>query len=394
MSKFSLKDRDILKRLGEEIAEASEDPVNSVRRRRHENISALKKSRPTVTIFQEPWHELNDKGELDLKCEDDFCREIELEMRRQLYKWRHYPGDMVMEAVSVQPYCIDDSGFGIYEDVDIEQVDQDNDVVSRHFKVQIKDENDIKKIRHPVVKYDPVKTEELYQQRSTLLDGVLKVEKRGVAGFWFAPWDEVVRWTGIQEILMDLVLRPDYVHALISRLVECWISRVRQLEAQDALAVPLNQMEVSGAAQIFSEVSPEMHGEFALQHEAEFYKLVGKVHYGCCEPLHNKVDICAEYLPNMYQISMSPWVDFETGAENVGNRFIFGWRPDPAYLAFEKWDPESVKKYLREKIHILKEKGSSAAIYLKDISTVAHEPQRLTEWNNIIDQCLSEEFGE
>jgi hypothetical protein len=354
----------------------------------------LKQTRPTVTIFQEPWHELYDTGELDLKCEDEFCRGVELEMRRQLYKWRHYPGDMTMQAVSIQPYWIEDSGFGVWEDVDIEKVDNDNDVVSRHFKVQIKDEKDIEKLKDPIIKYNPEKTEELYQKRCELLDGVIKVEKRGIGGFWFAPWDEVVRWTGIQEILMDLVLRPDYVHTLIDRLVQCWISRAKQLEDQGALAMPLNEMEVSGAAQIFSEVSPEMHGEFALQHEAKFYKLVKKVHYGCCEPLHNKVDICSEYLPNMYQISMSPWINFEIGAKNVANRFIFGWRPNPAHLAYEKWDPELIRNYIKEKLPILKSNGCSAAIYLKDISTVAHQPSRLTQWNKIMEECLDDEYGE
>ena len=64
--------------------------------------------------------------------------------------------------------------------------------------------------------------------------------------------------------------------------------------------------------QMFSEVSPAMHREFALEHEARFYRRFGRVYYGCCEPLHAKVDVCAERLPNMYKISMSPWVNFPT----------------------------------------------------------------------------------
>jgi len=394
MSAIPTKDKKILRELGREIQDAANDPINATRRKRHSDTLAMKGTRPTVTIFQEPWHELNNKGELDLKCEDDFCKGVEMEMRRLLYKWRHYPGDMVLEAVSAQPYWIEDSGFGIWEDVDIERVDAENDVVSRHFKIQIKDEEDIKKLKDPVIKYNPEKTEELFQKRCEILDGVLPVKKQGIGGFWFAPWDEVIRWTGIQEILMDLALRPDYVHKLIDRMVQCWISRATQLEDQGALAMPLNEMEVSGAAQIFSEVSPEMHGEFALQHEAKFYKLVKKVHYGCCEPLHNKVDVCAEYLPNMYQISMSPWIDFEVGAKNVNTRFIFGWRPNPAHLAYEKWDSELVRNYIMEKLPILKEYGCTAAIYLKDISTVAHEPERLTDWNRIMKECLDEVYGE
>ena len=188
---------------------------------------------------------------------------------------------------------------------------------------------------------------------------------------------------------MDLVLRPDYVHQLMSHLVDCWLEMLRQYEEQHLLAAPAAELTVSGAAQIFSEVSPEMHGEFALQHEARFYRRFGRVHYGCCEPLHNKVDVCAQYLPNMYQISMSPWVDFRKGCENVRDRFVFGWRPNPAFLAHDQWDPEYVRRDIEEKLAIASEYGCVVAIYLKDISTVRGDPRRLSEWNAIAGECVA-----
>jgi hypothetical protein len=190
-------------------------------------------------------------------------------------------------------------------------------------------------------------------------------------------------------VLMDLAMRPDYVHALVRRLVDCWLEMLRQYEEQDLLAAPARELTVSGAAQIFSEVSPEMHGEFALQHEARFYEHFGRVHYGCCEPLHNKVDVCARYLPNMYQISMSPWVDFRKACENVRDRFVFGWRPNPAFLAYDEWDSDLIRRDISEKLAIAHEHGCSVAIYLKDISTVRHDPRRLTEWNAIAQECAA-----
>jgi len=388
MSSIPNADKLILQDLGKKIAETAVDPINDERRKIHQDIADMKGGRPSIHIWQEPWSELNNDGSLDLLCSDNFCKNIEIEMRRVLYKWRVYPADMVVHAVSNQPYCITDTGFGISEDVDIEKTDEANGVVSRHFNIQISEEADIRKIKKPVITHDEAMTEELYQKRCEIFDGILKVNTTGIGGFWFAPWDDLVRWTGIQEILMDLIMRPDYVHQLVSHLVDCWISRVDQMEEQGILARPPGQLEVSGAAQIFSEVSPEMHGEFALQHEARFYKRFGKVHYGCCEPLHNKVDICAEYLPNMNQISMSPWVDFAVGAENVRDRFIFGWRPNPAFLAHDVWNPGIIRKDIEEKLAIAHDNGCSVAIYLKDISTVAHEPQRLTEWGEIAKECV------
>ena len=190
--------------------------------------------------------------------------------------------------------------------------------------------------------------------------------------------------------MTDLVLRPELVHAAMERLTAAYLSRLDQYEGQGLLSAPAAQLAVSGAAQIFSEVSPEMHGEFALQHEARFYRRFGKVYYGCCEPLHNKVDVCAHYLPNMYKISMSPWVDFPKAAASVGSRFIFAWKPNPAFVAYDRWDPELVRKDIREKLAIAAANGCIVEIHLKDISTVRYELQRLTEWNRIAQECAAE----
>lgn len=383
MSAIPKDDLTILRELGHHLAAAAADPVNDERRQVCRRIENRQGGRPSVFIYQEPWSELNQDGELDLHCQDAFCREIELELRRRLYVWRHYPGDMAVEAESVQPYCISDSGFGIQEDVDVERTDATNDVVSRHFHIQIQDEADIAKIKEPVVTHDARKTEECFQKRSEIFSGILGVRKSGRTYFWFAPWDDLVRWTGVQEVLMDMALRPDYVHKAIGRLVDCWLKRLDQYEEQGLLCAPAKEMTVSGAAQIFSEVSPAMHREFALEHEARFYRRFGRVYYGCCEPLHAKVDICAECLPNMFKISMSPWVNFPEAVKNVRDRFVFAWKPNPAFVAYDEWDPDLVRNDIREKLTLAVEAGCSVEIHLKDISTVRNKPSRLTEWERI-----------
>ncbi len=387
MDSIPQKDKDILRELGLEIAEAAADPINEKRREIHRKINKFEKAKPSISIYQEPWNELNDNGELDLHCTDGFCRGIEHGMRQTLYKWRHYPGDMTISATSAQGYCVSDSGFGISGQVDVVRTDPQNSVVSRHFHIQIKDEDDISKIKEPVITHDEEKTEEYYQKRCEIFDGILDVRKVGTGSFWFAPWDELVRWTGVQEVLTDMALRPEFVHKAIGRLVDCWLSRLDQYEEQNLLSAPAKQLTVTGAAQIFSEVSPAMHGEFALQYEAKFYNRFARTYYGCCEPLDNKVDICTQYLPNLYKISMSPWVDFHRAAENVGNRFIFAWKPNPAFVAHESWDPELVRRDISENLAIASANGCIVEIHLKDISTVKYEPWRLTEWNKIAQEC-------
>ncbi|MCE5218158.1 hypothetical protein LLH03_14130 [bacterium] len=383
-------DVDILRGLGEQVAEIASLPIQQERRELKARIDRLEQAKPPVHIYQEPWNELNVEGELDLHCQENFCRGIEQNLRRTLYKWRHYQGDMIVGEAMVQPLCIVDTGFGIREDVDIRKTSESSDVVSRHFHIQIKEESDAEKIQFPRVHHDVAKTEEQFEARSQIFEGIMPVVKQGVGSFWFNPWDDLVRWTGVQEVLMDMALRPDYVHKIVDRLVSAWICRLDQYEEQGLLTVPCKEMWGVGAAQIFSEVSPAMHREFALQHEARWYSRFGWTYYGCCEPLHNKVDIIREAFPNLKKISMSPWVDFSVAVPKVGSDLIFAWKPNPAWLASETWQPEEVRRYLHEHLEQALGGGCVMEIHLKDISTVRWEPQRLWEWARLADEVTAE----
>jgi hypothetical protein len=382
-------DKEILRGLGRRIAEIAQLPIQEERRKLAAQIENLQQVKPYIYIDQEPWNELNVNGELDLHCADDFCRGIEQGLRRTLYKWDHHPGDMTIGAWSVQPKCVCDSGFGIKEDAEINAVDPTSSVVSRHFHIQIRDEADLEKIKFPVVTHDAARTEREYQKRCEIFNDILYVTKSGT-GFWFAPWDDLVRWTGVQEILMDMAMRPEYVNKLIDRLVSAWLHRLDQYEAQGLLYAPAKEMWVAGAAQIFSEVSPDMHEEFALRHEARWYSRFGKAYYGCCEPLHNKVDVVQRNLPNLRKISMSPWVDFDKAVANVGRDIIFAWKPNPAVLAAETWNPQAVRKDMREKLGKARAGGCVVEIHMKDISTVRYQPQRLWEWARIAAEVTAE----
>ncbi len=132
-----------------------------------------------------------------------------------------------------------------------------------------------------------------------------------------------------------------------------------------------------------------MHDEFALTYEKRFLERFGLSNYGCCEPLDKKLGI-VKTIPNVRRISMSPWVDVELGAEELGSDYIFSYKPNPAIIGMEKWDEEFVVNYLRDALE--KTRSCVVEVIMKDLHTCRKEPWRMWEWVRIAME-LAEEYA-
>jgi hypothetical protein len=134
-------------------------------------------------------------------------------------------------------------------------------------------------------------------------------------------------------------------------------------------------------AQIFSEVSPEMHWEFALKHDMRWLKRFGMTYYGCCEPLDKKMDILRK-IPNLRKISISPWCDIESVISQIGADYVISQKPSPAILAEADFDHEKARAEIRDVLEKAEGKCHIEFI-MKDISTVRRDPKRLWQWAKI-----------
>ncbi len=139
-------------------------------------------------------------------------------------------------------------------------------------------------------------------------------------------------------------------------------------------------------AQILGSVSPRMHDEFAVQYELRWLRRFGLNYYGCCEPLHRRLAM-VEQVPNLRKISMSPWINVEEAVKNVGDRYVFSYKPNPAILAEDVWNPERARREMSELLQ--KAQGCVIEIIIKDISTVRYQPQRLWEWAHIVMELIT-----
>jgi hypothetical protein len=414
---ISKKDKKTLKELAIKKAEIAELKIHKEKINMWKELNKLGEVRPLVWINEMPWHELNVENELTLKTTAPFAKFLETRLRRNLYCCEHMPVDMIVEPVLPCYYVTKNTGFGMSEIVDTVKTDKKSDIKSRKYTTQIKNEEDIEKIKNPKISHDKKATEEKYEVMKDIFGGILEIEKKGVPGFWFSPWDELIRWWGVQGALTDLILRPELVHKVMDRLTKAYLSMLDQYEDQNLLALnncnyrigsgglsysdelPQNDFNPShvrtidlwgsGAAQIFSDVSPEMHYEFALQYGIRWMKRFGLNYYGCCEPLDKKIDILKK-IPRLRKISMSPWANLDIAAEKIGGDYVISYKPNPAIFVEDSWEPEEIKKDLTNNLNKIKK--CKVEILMKDISTVKYKPQRLWEWAKIAME-VSEKFA-
>ncbi|MDH7570562.1 MAG: hypothetical protein QHJ73_13355 [Armatimonadota bacterium] len=405
---ISSKERALLRRLAGEVAEIAALPVQAQTAAEWRRLNAVKPGRPLVWIDQLPWHELSVDPELALETTDPFCRGVEWNLRTTLYQWRHLRGDMVVENVYYSPLAVRDTGFGIREESRTKPQHSRGGILSRQFEAQIRDERDLERIRVPEVTHDTEASERTYHTLVDLFGDILTIQKRGVCHVWFAPWDQLICWWDVEEALTDMALRPELVHAAMDRLVSAHLERLRQWQELNVLSWCRGNYRVASgglaytdelpapgfdpqrvrpcdqwgcaAAQIFSEVSPKMHEQFALQYERRWLCNFGLNYYGCCEALHNKIHIL-ESVPNLRKISISPRADAARAAEHVGGRYVLSLKPNPAIFAPDVWSPERARQELTELLE--KTRGCVVEIVMKDVSTVRDDPRRAWEWVEI-----------
>lgn len=410
--------REILRRLAGELGGIAAAPVHGEKARLWTRLNDLQSVRPMVWINEIPWHEMNFQEEMTIRCVEPWAQQQEFRLRRILYQWRHLPADMIISDYLPCPLVIENTGFGLEEDVDTISTDAANSVISRHFNRQIIQPKDIEKIKPAVVHHNAAATEANYQLMCDVYDGLLPVRKEGIKHIWYTPWDNLIRWWGVQDAMLDLVDRPEMVNEAVERCAASMHAALDQMIQQNLLSLGVDNTRVGSGgygyttalpganfdsgqvrpmnnwgcsnAQIFSEVSPEMHWEFALRHDIAWLERWGLNYYGCCEPLDFKLDILRR-IPRLRKISMNYRIQLRRAVGAVGTDYVFSYKPNPAPLAEDRWRPEVAGNELRQVLEMTR--GMHVEIILKDISTVRYQPQRLWEWQQMAMELVNESAG-
>lgn len=412
---YTQNDAAVLRELAREYMACATLPIQSATIKLWQDVNDLRPARPVLMHSELPWHELNVDDELTLVTSTPFAQRIEQDFRRRLYMWRHMPGDMVLEPVCYAPMIISNSGVGLEISEHTSATDAANNIVGHAFTPTITCIEDLEQLVPPVVTVDEEKTQRTLAAYHDLFDGIIPVELRGCPGFWFAPMDDIVQYMGVGELLMNLALEPELVHATMRRVMDVYLAGLDQYEKLGALAtnncnyrigsgaygyttelprgtangMKCGAMWGAAASQIFTSVSPAMHDEFSIQYEKEWLDRFPLSYYGCCERLDNKIDILSQ-IKSLRKISISPWSDAARAAEIIGRKYVLSIKPSPACLAYSSFDEDLVRREVGERLEAVR--GCNAEVVIKDVSTVNYQPERLWKWVEIVHElCRSYE---
>lgn len=404
------QDKAIIQRLAAEVAEIASLPVQEEKRRLWRGLNGLQPERPMVMIDQICWNEMNVNDELTLACEDEECRNYEFELRTQLYRWRHFPVDMVVEPFILVPKAVQNTGFGIGYQTHYAVSDPTNSVVGQSYDNQFATDADLEKIATPRISHDTAETDRRLDVAHSLFDGTLEVVANGVGNntdLNVSVWDPISGWMSVEGALYGIIDRPDFMREMVQRMVNGYLSMLDQLEEQGLLCTkqPLihctgtytddlpapgydparprtKDLWMFGLAQMFSTVSPAIFEEYEIDMCMPIFKRFGLVYYGCCDPLDLKIAQVRK-IPNVRKISMSPWVNEELGASQLKGDYVYSRKPNPALLAWPTFDEQAAREHLQETFDACAHHGCPLELIFKDISTVAYQPQRLWRWAEI-----------
>jgi hypothetical protein len=394
-------DRNIIRDLAKRVAEVAAEPIQEERRELWRRQNSLRPIRPVIFISPEgSWIEL--VPEDSLQCVEQDARTIERVLRQRLYAQEHFRDDTVCDADYRIGKSLRGTGWGVGETI----IRPEEARGAYVWDAPIKTRADLEALTLPTVTVDEEMSAHVLGFYQDLFGDILKVYFHNPPG-GYALMDEWTRLRGITQTLMDMNDDPQLVHDGMRTLMEGHLARTESMLAQGIISLnngndyvgsgswgwtdELPKGDFAGTvrfqdlwgfctAQIMSEVSPAMHEEFVIQYEVPIAERFGLNIYGCCEPLHLKLAMLKRRLPRLRRVSISPWADKRISAEELGDRIIFNWKPNPAVLAGVEFDEGWAREDLRETIDICRANACPLDIVMKDTHTCQGQPWRFDRW--------------
>lgn len=396
----------VLRDLSRKYFALAKEDRNSEKINLHKNVNDLNQTRPVVLLNELPWAEMNIDHKLDFCCSDPILRKVEIFLRQNLFQYSDFPADMYLLPYIPVEKIIEVENIGVDISEKILSRDDGNHIVSHEYRDQLNDEEKLEKLRIPRIQYNKEKTLHHFNKISDILGDIIPVKLKGVDFYNVTSWDVISTFRGVTPLLMDLIERPEFTHGMVRIFTDIALSQLEQYEKlglfeddpyslhhtpiANSTLKPLNEDKITrkniwgrGAAQIFASVSKKMRKEFDIVYMKETIGQCGLVYYGCCEPLHDMIDIVEE-IPNLRKISITPWADVDQAAAVIGKKYVLSSKPNPSSVAGANLDENALRKEIKRILDAAHRNDCNMDIVLKDVSSCGHNPKNILRWEQIV----------
>jgi len=395
-------DREVLRRLAGNVASLSARRIEEEKRELWRRHNALERTRPIVFCDPENgWNEIIPPSQLE--CENPLARQWEMHLRKEIFWGAEMGDDYTIEPYFDVPYIRSDfDDWGLHET----RIGGEDGGAFR-WESPVKSEADLAKLRFPEIQLNNEATEHLAGLAEEILGDLLTVRIKTVWWWSLGMTRILIKLRGLEQIMYDLIDKPDLVHRLMAILRDGTLAALDFLEENGLLCLnsdgtyvgsgglgwseELPQPDFDGQVRLrdmwgFAEsqetvgVSPEMFAEFIFPYQLPILERFGLNCYGCCEPLDKRWHI-VQQIPNLRRVSVAPWSNLEKMAEKLGDRYIYSMKPSPTDLAMGTFDEKRIRAELRKALRIMRD--CHVELIMKDNHTIGNDPQRVVRWVQI-----------
>jgi hypothetical protein len=153
---------------------------------------------------------------------------------------------------------------------------------------------------------------------------------------------------------------------------------VSELPGTDEAPGRLSDLWCWAESQESAPISPAMYAEFVLPYMKLLTDRFGLVYYGCCEAVHDRLELIMEAMPNLRSVSVSPWSDLDAVGEMLGDRYVFSRKPDPVPISGPTPHWERAEADLRKTYEAARD--CNVALLVRDVYDVNGDRARIAKW--------------
>ncbi len=349
----------------------------------------------------------------DIQCENSILRNIEKTMLYSIRQYELLNDDIVLETYYRIPWKVTRSNYG----VDIVEHHAENSLAYiSNFPIQEPD--DFHKLKERTFTVNREQTLSLKNLLEEIFGDILAVRVGNFDNFFpdlgFTPFTgnnfigitmDLFKLIGNDNMLLWTYDQPELLHSFLRYLCDDRLRFYRWLKDEHLLdfntdnqfAGPSSYGYVSDLPALDSKeqvdvkdvwawpesqettpVSPKMFDEIFLPYIAEVAHLFGLTYYGCCEPVHDRIESIIKNLPNLRSISVSGWNDFYKLAEALGKKYVYSRKPTPSFISGKYPHWPAAEKDIRDTFTAARD--CNLEFIVRDVYDIDGDLPRLRKW--------------